>query len=76
MIDMHQDLLSILYYCYLKNDYSYIEEWVQNFRDDNVSGLLANLYFMNPEEMKKEIGDTKIDVLEMFRISTELFHIC
>ena len=74
MIDLHQDLLSILYYGYLRNDYTYVEKWIKNFREDNVSGLLANLYFMNPEEMKREIGDTEINVLEMFRISTELFH--
>ena len=73
MIDLHHDLLSILYYGYLKNDFSYVEEWIHNFREDNVSGLLANLYFMNPEEMKKEIGDQEIHVVEMFRISTELF---
>ncbi len=73
MIDLHHDLLSIMYYCYLRNDYSYLESWLHNFRLDNVSGLLANLYFMNPEEMKKEIGDRDINVLEMFRISTELF---
>ncbi len=74
MIDLHQDLLSILYYGYLRNDYTYVEKWIKNFREDNVLGLLANLYFMNPEEMKREIGDTEINVLEMFRISTELFH--
>ena len=74
MIDLHQDLLSILYYCYLRDDYSYAEKWTRNFRNDNVSGLLANLYFMNPEEMKKEIGDKEINVVEMFRISTLLFH--
>ncbi len=73
MIDTHHDLLSILYYSYLKNDYHYVEEWIHNFRKDNVSGLLANLYFMNPEEMRHEMGDNKINVLEMFRISTELF---
>lgn len=73
MIDLHHDLLSIFYYCYLREDYSYLEEWCKNFREDNVSGLLANLYFMSTEEMKKEMGNQKIDVLEMFRISTELF---
>ena len=74
MIDLHHDLLSILYYSYLRNDYSYVSKWISNFREDNVSGLLANLYFMNKEEMKKEMGDVPIDVLEMFRISTSLFH--
>ena len=73
MIDLHHDLLSIMYYCYIRDDYSYLEDWIKNFREDNVSGLLANLYFMNPEEMKKEIGDREINVVEMFKISTELF---
>lgn len=74
MIDCHHDLLSILYYCYCHDDYQYLEEWIQNFRDDNVSGLLANLYFMNPADMKEKFGLEEIDVTEMFRISTQLFH--
>ena len=74
MIDLHHDLLSILYYSYLRNDYQYVEKWISNFGKDNVSGLLANLYFMSPDEMRKEMGDTSIDVLEMFHISTQLFH--
>lgn len=73
MIDLHHDLLSVLYYSYLRNDFSYVEEWINNFNEDNVSGLLANLYFMNPDEMKNEIGNIEIDVLEMFRISVDLF---
>ena len=73
MIDLHHDLLSILYYCYLRNDYEYVEKWVKNFHKENVDGLLANLYFMNPEEMQREIGDKEINVVEMFKISTELF---
>ncbi len=74
MIDLHQDLLSILYNGYLNDDYSYVEEWCKNFHSDNVFGLLANLYFMSPQEMKKEIGDMDINVLEMFSKSVELFH--
>lgn len=73
MIDMHHDLLSIIYYSYLRNDNTYLMEWIKNFNGDNVSGILANLYFMNKEEMKEEIGDKEINVLEMFKISTELF---
>ena len=74
MIDLHHDLLSIMYYSYLKDDYSYLEEWIKNFKKDNVSGLLANLYFMNRDEMEEEIGNRdEINVLEMFRVSTELF---
>lgn len=74
MIDMHQDLLSIIYYSQLRNDNKFLEKWLKNFNEDNVSGLIANLYFMNREEMKEEIGNKKIDVLEMFKTSTELFN--
>ena len=73
MIDLHHDLLSIMYYSYIRDDYTYLDEWIKNFREDNVSGLLANLYFMNEDEMKEEIGDRKINVVEMFKKSTELF---
>ena len=73
MFDLHHDLLSIMYYSYLHNNYDYLNEWVKNFNSDNVSGLIANLYFMNEEEMKSEIGDTEINVKEMFKKSTEMF---
>ena len=73
MIDLHHDLLSIMYYSYIRRDYSYLDSWIKNFREDNVSGLLANLYFMNEDEMKIEIGDREINVLDMFRISTKMF---
>jgi membrane dipeptidase len=73
MIDMHHDLLSIMYYCYLRDDYSYLDSWIKNFRADNVSGLLANLYFMNREEMNNEIGNKEIDVVQMFKKSVEIF---
>lgn len=72
---MHYDILSVLYQCYLRMDYKFIEKWAHYYNDDNVSGLIANLYFMNPDEMKNELGDnhSDIDVVEMFRISTNLF---
>ena len=75
MIDLHYDLLSILYQCYLRMDFSYIEKIKSVFRDNNVSGVIANLYFMNEEEMKEELGDNygEIDVVDMFRVSTKLF---
>ena len=71
LIDTHYDLLTILYCCYLKNDYSYIERIKEDLKD--VKGLIANLYFMNPEEMKEELEIDHIDVYEMFKISTNLF---
>ncbi len=73
MIDMHYDLLSILYYCYLRNDFSYVTKLQKYFNENNVTGLVANLYFMGEDEMKQEMQGHPIDVLEMFKISTELF---
>lgn len=74
MIDLHHDLLSIMYYSYLQDNYDYLVKWINNFNKDNVFGLLANLYFMNEEEMKQEIGDTEINVVEMFKKSIEIFN--
>ena len=76
MIDLHYDLLSILYYCYLKNDFSYIEEVKKRISSSGVLGIVCNLYFMSKDEMKDEMGDKyqDISVVEMFRISTKLFH--
>ena len=73
MIDMHYDMLSVIYQCYIREDYSYIEKWIKHYNSDNVSGLIANLYFMNEDEMEKEIGNQDINVLEMFRVTTEIF---
>lgn len=73
MIDMHYDLLSVLYYCYLRNDFRYVKELQGYFNDRNVYGIVANLYFMSEEAMQREMKGRKIDVVEMFKISTELF---
>lgn len=71
MIDTHYDLLTILYCCYLKNDFSYIEKLKKELKD--IKGVIANLYFMSKEEMKEELGIEEINVFEMFKISTNLF---
>ena len=75
MIDLHYDLLSILYYCYKKNDFSYIETIQKYYQNNGVRGVVANLYFMSEEEMKEELDELyePIDVVEMFRIATTLF---
>ena len=75
MIDLHYDLLSILYYCYKKNDFRYIKKLQEYYKENNVRGVVANLYFMNEEEMKEEMKELfePIDVVERFRISTTLF---
>lgn len=75
MIDLHYDLLSILYYSYVKNDFSYVETIQQRIKESGVTGVVANLYFMNENEMKEELREyyKPIDVVEMFRIATSLF---
>ena len=73
MIDLHHDLLSIMYYCYIKDDYSFLDKWIKNFHDGNVSGLLANLYYMSLDEMEIELGTREFNVVEMFQKSTEIF---
>lgn len=76
MFDMHYDLLSIAYCCYLKNDYSYLDEICHAFRDDNVRGVVCNLYFMSREEMAEELHPDyyrdDVSVCDMFRISTNI----
>lgn len=70
MIDTHYDLLTIAYSAYIKNDYSYLEKVSRYFNQDNVVGVIANLYFMGEEEMRKEISpyyySREVSVLEMF----------
>ncbi len=74
MIDMHYDLLSVIYQCYLRMDYSYLENWLKNYHKDNVSKVIANLYFMNKTEMKEEYGDNFDDFncVEMFQKASEI----
>ena len=76
MIDMHYDLLSVMYQSYRRNDYSFLESFIKNFNSDNVSGIIANFYFKNFEEMKKELGDDieDINVLELFKKSLEVLN--
>lgn len=70
MFDTHYDLLTILYCCYIKNDYSYVYKIKKELNE--LDGLIANLYFMNEKEMKEILKIEKINVVDMFRISTEL----
>ncbi len=74
MIDMHFDLLTIIYECYLRMDYSYLEEVMKNFNPDNVSKVIANMYFMSKSEMLEEFGSnyTDINVVEMFKIAKDI----
>lgn len=74
MIDMHFDLLTIIYECYLRMDYSYLEEVMKNFNPNNVSKVIANMYFMSKSEMLEEFGSnyTDINVVEMFKIAKDI----
>ena len=71
MVDTHYDLLSIAYTAYLKNDYSYLEKISHYFNENNVVGVIANLYFMSKEEMRAELHpkyyQEDVSVLEMFK---------
>lgn len=76
MIDMHYDILSILYSSYIRGDFSYLESFIKNYNDLNVTGVVANLYFMSEDEMKEELGDyfnKNISVLKMFKVVVSLF---
>lgn len=75
VIDLHFDLLSILYYCYKKNDFSYVDMIQKYYQKNDVHGVVANLYFMSEEEMMAEMKELyePIDVLKIFRIATNLF---
>ena len=76
MIDMHYDLLSIAYVAYLKNDYSYLEEISKFFHQNNVTGVIANLYFMSKEEMEVELHPNyyqdNVSVLDMFVVAKDV----
>lgn len=78
MIDTHYDLLSICYVCYLKNNYTKIENIVKKIKNnkDNIKCIFANLYFMSVEEMQNELHENyynpNVSVLEMFKISKEI----
>lgn len=79
MFDTHFDLLSIAYKAYLTNDYSYLEKIAKYFNENNVRGVVANLYFMSKDEMSKEICHNyyqeNVPVLEMFKKAKEIVEI-
>lgn len=76
LIDTHYDLLTIAYLSYLKNDYRYLQKISNYFNSNNVSGVIANLYFMSRDEMRQELHPNyyqdNISVLQMFQISKKI----
>lgn len=73
MFDMHYDLLSIVYKDYLSGNFQTTKQQCQCYRDDNVKGVVANLYFMSKEEMQQELHEKyyqeNVSVREMFKIA-------
>ena len=76
MFDMHYDLLTAAYIAYLKNDFQALKDWCLAYNNDNVKGLIANLYFMSKQEMKEELHpkyyQENVSVTEMFKIAKEI----
>lgn len=70
MFDTHHDLLSIAYKAYLTGDYSYLKKMSDDINENNVKGVIANLYFMKPDEMSFELCEDyykeNVSVLDMF----------
>lgn len=79
MIDLHFDLLTKLYTSFLENDFTYIENFIKNYNNDNVTGVIANMCFMSKEEMKYEYHekyfDENVSVIKMFQIASNLLDI-
>ena len=75
MIDTHNDLLTIAYCCYLKNDYQPLIEFNKLIKEGNVIGVVANLYFMSIAEMKDELDNNyyndDISIVKMFKMAKE-----
>lgn len=78
MIDTHNDLLTLAYCCYLKNDYQPLIEFNKMIKEGNAIGIIANLYFMSIEEMKDELDDNyyndDISIVDMFKISKKILN--
>lgn len=76
MIDLHFDLLTKLYISYLDDDFTFIDEFIKNYNENNVSGVIANMCFMSKEEMKEEYHknyfNEKVSPVEMFALAKKL----
>ena len=78
MVDTHYDLLSVCYTCYLKNDYTKIEEISRKIKSkgNDIKCIFANLYFLSKEEMVEELHpnyyNPNISIIDMFKISKEI----
>ena len=70
MFDTHYDLLTLAYMA--KKENINIDNLLKPLNQNNVLGVIANLYFMSKKEMKEELKYPKdINVLEMFKKAKE-----
>lgn len=78
MFDMHNDLLTIAYTCYLNNDYRLLIDFYEIIKKNNIKGIVANLYFMSEKEMIEELGPNyyckDISVVAMFVKAKEILN--
>ena len=78
MIDMHYDLLTISYICYLNNDFTMLKKINKEIKNNNVKYIFANLCFLDKETMKKELHELyyqdSVSVIEMFKISINILN--
>lgn len=77
MLDMHNDLLTLAYTCYLNNNYKPLENFNIKIKEGGVKSIVANLYFMSEEEMKDELHEKyygKESIVEMFERSKNILN--
>ena len=77
MVDMHNDLLTLAYTCYLKNDYSPLIDFNEKINQGDIKAIVANLYFMSINEMADELDDKYYgneSILDMFKRSKKILN--
>ena len=80
MVDMHYDLLTIAYICYLNDDYTMLKKVDNEIKNNNgnIKYIFANLCFTDKENMKNELNinyyQENVSVLEMFKISKKVLN--
>lgn len=82
MFDVHYDLLTILYFNFMKNNkYADSKKCIKDinkiYREDNIMGGIIDLYFMNQNEMFEDLDihkDEFINVVDMFKKSINILN--
>lgn len=72
MFDCHYDLLA--YILMKKHDVDFLKKYCAKvYNQNNITGGIFNLFYMNPKEMKEEIGIEKNDI-HLIKNLTEVKH--